>query len=447
MKFIYFLVLLFGLNVYAQTDGFQVAEKKKITIPFQEINNLIFIELNINGVNLTFLLDSGVSETILFSLENKEVNFKNAEKVHFTGLGGADYIEGLKSTNNKVTIGKYFQDNNHQVYIILDERFNFSSHVGIPVNGIIGYEFFKNYPVKIDFNKNQIEIFNNEKVFKNKIKSYENLPITIEAQKPYVIADVEMTKGFFPAKMLIDLGNSDALWLFPNRIPNFNYNRPNIDDFLGRGFNGDIYGKRSRIHAIKLGKNILKEPIVSMPSTESVQSMNFVKDRIGSIGSDVLKRFLVVFDYQNNFFYFKKTSSLNYPFKFNMSGLDIKHDGMTWEQDLVKVEVPKMEDKQTSGHSTQVFSSQSEFQYKFVLKPEYSIAGVRENSPGFLADIKVGDKLIAINGKKTTELSLQQINEIFMSEEDKIIEITVIRNSQTFSKKIQLKDPIPYKDN
>ena len=36
----------------------------------------------------------------------------------------------------------------------------------------------------------------------------------------------------FPAKMLLDLGNSDALWLFPNRIPNFNYNRPNIDDFL-----------------------------------------------------------------------------------------------------------------------------------------------------------------------------------------------------------------------
>ena len=47
--------------------------------------------------------------------------------------------------------------------------------------------------------------------------------------------------------MLIDLGNSDAM-AFPNRIPNFNYNRPNIDDFLGRGFNGDIYGKRSRIH-------------------------------------------------------------------------------------------------------------------------------------------------------------------------------------------------------
>jgi RNase H-fold protein (predicted Holliday junction resolvase) len=94
---------------------------------------------------------------------------------------------------------------------------------------------------------------------------------------------------------------------------------------LGRGFNGDIYGKRSRIHAIKLGNNI-NEPIVSMPSNESVQSMNFVKDRIGSIGSDILKRFTVIFDYKNSNFTSKQARKR--PFKFNMSGLDIKHDGM-----------------------------------------------------------------------------------------------------------------------
>jgi hypothetical protein len=35
-----------------------------------------------------------------------------------------------------------------------------------------------------------------------------------------------------------------------------------------------------------------------MPSEESVKSMNFVKGRIGSIGSDILKRFTIVFDYK-----------------------------------------------------------------------------------------------------------------------------------------------------
>ena len=82
-----------------------------------------------------------------------------------------------------------------------------------------------------------------------------------------------------------------------------------------------------------------------------------------------------------------------------------------------------------------------------MLKPEYSVAGVRENSPGFIADIKKGDKLLEINNKKTADMTLQQINEIFMSEENRTIKIKLIRNSVTLEKTIMLKDPIPYQEN
>lgn len=444
MKFIKYFLLFFVVFTNAQI-GFQILEnKKKIEIPFRQINNLVFIDLKINNVDLTFLLDTGVAETLLFSIDNKEISFENVERVNFTGLGGSSFIEGIKSTKNTLSIGNHFVDREHTLYIILDENFNFSSHVGIPVNGIIGYHFFKNYPTQIDFEKHIITIYNNTTLNEKKLRKYEKLPISIEGQKPYLTTELQQTKEFFSAKMLLDLGNSDALWLFPNRIPNFNYNRPNIDDFLGRGFNGDIYGKRSRIHAIKLGKNTLIKPIASMPSNESVQSMNFTKDRIGSIGSDVLKRFSVIFDYKNLYFYIKKNKTVNDPFRFNMSGLDIKHDGMKWESDLVKVDLPK---PKTNDEGITVYTTQSDFQYKFVLKPEYSIAGTRENSPGFLADIRKGDKIIEINGKKTSEMSLQQINEIFISEENRKIKITLIRNTETLTKEFILKDPIPYQEN
>lgn len=448
MKFLKFFFILITLFVNAQT-GFQILDnKKKVTIPFKQINNLIFIDVKVNDVNLTFLLDTGVSETLLFSLENKEVVFKNVEKVRFSGLGGSDFIEGIKSTHNKVVINDFFEDTNYEIYLILDEEFNFSSHIGIPINGIIGYSFFENFPTQIDFEKHQITIYNRKFFNERKLKKFEKIPITIEAQKPYVVTDVQQTKEFFPAKMLLDLGNSDALWLFPNRIPNFNYNRPNIDDYLGRGFNGDIYGKRSRIHAFKLGENILKEPIVSMPSEESVKSMNFVENRFGSIGADILKRFTIVFDYKNKWFYFKKSSTVKDPFKFNMSGLDVKHDGMKWEKDLVKVDVPKLPSENNNEKGTTIqLENSSEFQYKFILKPEYSIAGVRENSPGYTADFKKGDKLLEINGKKTSDMSLQEINEIFMSEENRIIKIKLLRNSLTLTKDLILKDPIPYTEN
>ena len=445
MKYLKLLFLFFAVLINAQ-DGFQLLNnKKKIDIPFRQINNLVFIDLKINNVDLTFLLDTGVSETLLFSLDNKEISFENIEKVKFTGLGGSTFVEGIKSSKNKINIHNHLEDKNHTIYIILDEEFNFSSHVGIPVNGILGYHFFKNHPIKVDFTHHLITVYNENYFNKKKFKNFEKLPISIENQKPYIITDIQQTKEVFPAKMLIDLGNSDALWLFPNRIPNFNYNRPNIDDFLGRGFNGDIYGKRSRINTIKLGQNTLKEPIVSMPSNESVQSMNFVKDRIGSIGSDILKRFTVILDYKASNFYIKKTKTVNDAFKFNMSGLDIKHDGMKWESDLVKVDLPKP--KENANNENTVYTAQSDFQYKFILKPEYSIVGVRENSPAFLVDIRKGDKLIEINGKKTSDMSLQQINEIFASQENRKIKLSLVRNSETLIKEFILKDPIPYQEN
>lgn len=287
MRIFRLLILFLSIVINAQS-GFEILNnKKKINIPFRLINNLIFLDLKVNDVNLTFLLDTGVAETLLFSLENKDITFENVEKIRFTGLGGSDYIEGIKSSRNKIFVDKNLVDFNHDIYIILDEEFNFSSHVGIPVNGIIGNHFFKNHLIKIDYNKHIITLYNDKFSPEKNFRKYEKIPMTIEAQKPYIYTEVQQTKEFFPAKMLIDLGNSDALWLFPNRISNFNYNRPNIDDFLGRGFNGDIYGKRSRIHSIKIGSTLLEKPIAAMPSAESVQSMNFAKDRIGSVGSDI----------------------------------------------------------------------------------------------------------------------------------------------------------------
>ena len=80
MKILSFLFLIFSLSINAQ-DGFQILEdKKKVNIPFRQINNLVFLDLKVNNVDLTFLLDTGVSETLLFSLENKEVVFENVEK-------------------------------------------------------------------------------------------------------------------------------------------------------------------------------------------------------------------------------------------------------------------------------------------------------------------------------------------------------------------------------
>lgn len=434
------LLFLYSIPLQGQ-EGFSMDAPKKTVIPFELINNLIFIPVTVNGVELTFLLDSGVNETLLFSLENKEVDFESVEKMRFQGLGGTTYIEGLLAINNIVKIGKHLSDFEHRIYLILNEDFNFSDHIGIPVNGIMGYQFFKNHLVEINYLTRKITVYNPSYVPK-KLRSYQEIPLSLELNKPYITAGVQQTSDLKNSKLLIDLGNSDALWLFPSLIPGFQYNRPNIDDFLGRGFNGDIFGKRSRIHRLEIGEFELLYPLTAMPDEYSIQYLRLVEDRKGSIGSETLRRFSVFFDYPTSKIYLKRNRNFFDPFHFNMSGLDIKHDGMFWQKDLVRVESPKK--SLTEGDV--VYTARSDFQYRFVLKPEFSIAGSRPGSPAYEAGIRKGDKIVSINGKKASDFSLKKIIELLKSEEGKRITFEILRETEKKSFTFELQDPIPYQD-
>lgn len=441
MKLRYFFLIFFlGIFINAQ-NSFEIQDGKKTVIPFKLINNLIFIPININGAELTFLLDTGVAETSIFSLENQEVKLLKMEKIKFSGLGGDRSIDGFRSEDNLGRIGKYFVNDSMTVYIIMDQDFNISSHVGIPVNGIIGYHFFKNHPVIIDYMSKKITIYNDKELFRKKIRNFSELDISIEKNKPYIFADVEMTNEKKSSKLLIDLGNSDPVWLFPKLIKDFVYNRPNIDDFLGRGFNGDIYGKRSRIHNFYLGDFKFEKPLTAMPDEYSIQHVNLVENRKGSVGGDIMRRFTVAFDYSHGKIYLKKNRDFYDPFHFNMSGLDFRQDGMEWTKDVVNL--PTKKEIQVST-GTEVFSSS--LQYNFILKPIFSIAGVRKDSPGAKAGLQKDDRLISINGKKTADMTLQKIIELMKSEEGRTIQMVIERKSREMSLRFTLEDPIPYQE-
>ncbi|MBV8324957.1 PDZ domain-containing protein [Chryseobacterium sp.] len=440
MKFRVLLLGLFISILINAQNSFELTNASKAVIPFKFINNLIFIPINVNGAELTFLLDTGVSETLLFSVDNKEVKLANVEKVKFSGLGGSKSIDGLKSERNLARIGDHIINNSMSLYIIIDEEFNISSHVGIPVNGMIGYHFFKNHPISIDYAAKKITVYENQDALPKKIRKFDELSISIEKEKPYLYADIEMTNEKKNSKLLIDLGNSDALWLFPTLIKNFVYNRPNIDDFLGRGFNGDIYGKRSRIHNFYLGKFKFEKPITSMPDEFSIQHVNLVENRKGSVGGEIMRRFFVIFDYTNKKLYIKKNRFFDDPFHFNMSGLDFRQDGLEWSEERVKIETQPSTIKMNEAYSP------DSFQYKFILKPVFSIAGVRKDSPADKAGLKKDDKIISINGNKASDMTMEKIIELVKSSEGRNITLVIERKNETLTLGFTLEDPIPYQD-
>ena len=431
--------LFFSVYTFSQSD-FQINNlKNKVTIPFQLINNLIFIPVTLNGEELTFLLDTGVEQTILFSLDDKdEVKLFEVEKLKLKGLGSKDAIDSYKSSKNKLQI-KSFVGNNHEIYIILDQEFNFSSQVGIPVNGILGYNFFKNHIVEINYDKKKIYVYNHgyKKIEDRLKKSFVKDTITIEDNKPYYISNIKAEGLTAPSKLLVDTGNSDAIWIFTNKTGKIRLPKKNIQDYLGRGFSGNVYGRRGRIESFEFGKKEFHSPLVTFPDSTSVKSVNFVPNRVGSVGSEVISRFTIVFDYLKHTIYTRPNSKLNDPFHFNMSGIEIEHAGLEWIKETF--------DK---SHSIKVYSSSSDervqdnLQIRFELKPIFKIASVRVKSEAEKAGLKVGDRILKINHQSSHGYTIEMINELLKSEEGKIIEMEVERGNKTYKFKFQLKNII-----
>ena len=428
-----FLILISFLS-FSQ-EGFQMGlDKKKLKIPFKLVNNLIIVPVEINGVSLDFLLDTGVEQTILFSLENEtSIEFNDVQKIKIKGLGTGEAIDAYHTRRNLVKIGSYV-DKSHEIYIILDQDINFSAQLGIPVYGIIGSNFFKNNIVEVEYSSKNIFVYHHDsKKIKQKLSKYEKIPISIELEKPYVIGEIILNDYKIQAKLLIDSGGSDAIWLFQNtekiQVPEANF-----QDFLGKGFSGDIFGKRSRIASIQFGTHIINSPTISFPEDSAYESVSLVKGRNGSVGSEILKRFNIIFDYMNSVIYLKKNSNFDEPFNYNMSGLEIEHYGMQMVEEKVELKTNFV-----SNEVNPYDDKTSNIKYKFELKPMYVITNVRELSPGEAAGFKKNDKVIKINGNEAYKYKLDEITALLQSEEGRWITIEVERAGQIIKSKFQLK--------
>ncbi|OYU80136.1 MAG: signal protein PDZ [Flavobacterium sp. BFFFF1] len=417
-------------------EGFSTfPEKNKVILPFKLVNNLVIIPVSVNGVELSFLLDSGVEETILFSLDEKdEVPLYDVEKITLRGLGNQEGVEGLKSKNNTLELGG-LGFKHQEILIVIDELMNLSSSLGMPVNGIIGYQFFRDYLVKINYARKKLVIYNRAKTNIGKLtKDYTPLDITIERNKPYVISSVKTGDDQINAKLLLDTGNSDAIWLFDKKSDKINIPERNFDDFLGRGFSGPVFGKKARITDFKLDDFHFTRPVVSFPDTVSLRNVKMVDDRLGSIGGEVLKRFHVILDYKNSKFYLRKNANFDLPFHCNTSGIELHHVGLKMVQ----------EKKQRNGTSSSVkieFSSGNEMdiKYQFELKPVYEIASVRKGSPADVVGIKQGDVLLTINNSQSYRYTLEEINEMLKSDDGRKLLLEVQRDNTILKFKLEMK--------
>jgi len=432
--------LCFGMSNagYSQT-GFRLPNnKKKDKIAFELVNNLVIIPVEVNGKKLSFLLDTGVNHTLLFSLdENDSLEINNATHIKIRGLGNGGYINALKSVNNTLKIGDAV-DRNHKINVIFDKNVNFSPRMGIPIHGVIGYEFFRDFVVKIDYGSKRITIYDPKQYQPKRCKPCETFNIVLSSHKPYIKTHITSMNKKYERVLLIDSGASDALWLFNENYGIQEDPKNYFNDFLGLGLSGNVYGKRSKIDKFFLGKFSLNNVSVSYPDTLALKNLRLNGTRSGTLGSSILKRFTVIMDYSSKKMTLRKNSFYNKPFNYNMAGIVIEHDGIIpvkEVRDKLKETVRAQHDSRTSSA---VKIDINPF-FRFFLAPKLVIAEVRKDSPADIAGVYKGDEVLAINGKSFYLWKLAEVNALFFSKSGRKIVLEISRNGIKIKKRFVLK--------
>jgi len=434
LLFLFCATPFFGTAQYFELRNGKPFEKLK----FELVNNLIVIPIELNGAKLSFILDSGVTRPILFNLSDQDsINIRDVREVSIKGLGNGEPIRALSSWGNSMRI-KNIQNDKQLLYVILDKSLNLSPNLGIPVHGIIGYDLFKDFVVDINYGTKTIKFFDPRKYEYKKNKKSETLPLTILGNKAYVEGGVYLEDNReVPVKLLLDTGSSDAIWLLQNLDLGIGVPEKNYEDFLGKGLSGDIFGKRSKVHGLRIGNFSLPDVKVAFPDIESFRLMKNLSDRNGSLGGEVLKRFNIIFDYPGDKITLRKNSNFKNPFHYNMSGIEIQHGGVRYvAQRIANGNGVVRNDQRHFGDVQILLGSRT----RLSLVPEIVVSGIRAGSPADLAGLEEGDVILAVNGRRIHTHKIQEITEMLNEKPGKRIRILVERQGQDLTRTFVLKN-------
>lgn len=435
------LLLLYLNNSFVIAQGqFMLKNKVSQKINFEFAANLIVIPVEVNGVELSFVLDTGVRKPILFNLtENDSLDLKNTKTFYLHGLGADGKIEALKSSYNRFKIGDAV-GSNQDLYVVFDSDINFTPRLGVVVHGIIGYDVFRDFVVEINYSSKFIRLHKPEYFRPKTSKKWLSIPLEVHNNKPYLNAIVTLETNSEDVKLLMDTGSSDALWLFENKekglLP---HNSLFFRDYLGKGLSGSVYGKRSKVKSFQLGSYNLKNVNVAYPDSLSVDVNKIHKERNGSIGGDVLKRYNMYVDYNNEKLYLKTNNYFKKPFTYNNSGIVLEHNGSMFVKERIKV---PSTDGYNETYNPNVIKIDVSIGHRMLLKPMYRIVELRKSSNAYASGLRVGDILLGINGKEVFNMKLNQINEILFGKTGKPIRLTIERYGEVKVFKFKLDDAL-----
>lgn len=375
-------------NSPASSAGLEFASGHNASrVPFERVGHFVYLRARINDSEpLWFLLDTGAT-----------ASYFDSERAKALGLGHDNSIKGTSLSLPGVKI--------------LDQDFSlqplrFGIYNGHAVDGLLGYDFISRFVIEIDY-LNKTVSFHAPNSFRYR-GSGQVVPLTLLADDSggkIPLVKVKITgqrhapiEGNFIADTAVRSAVSfNTPFVQANQL--LQPAQQTIQVPLGGGaMVRESKQSIGRLPNVQLGRFTFKHPVAIF--FQDKQGVLASPEFDGVIGSEILHRFKVIFDYSRQQMILEPYRSISDPEEYDMSGMLLIAEGTDFKI--------------------------------------FKVRGIIENSPATAAGLLEGDIILAIDGKPTSNLTLEQVRQMF-KQASRSYRLTIERDKRGIQTTIELR--------
>ena len=340
---------------------FAIADGSSATVPFELLNNHTYVQVKVNGKGpYRFLCDTGGENVITPELA-RALGLKSEGAFQGSGVGEKSEDVALTKVDSVALGGVTLSSQLFAVFPLAA----LSKVEGIQVDGLVGYELFKRFTVKVDYANSHLTFTLPSAPVDHGAGTV--VPFRFNDHIPQVDGEIDGIAGTFD----IDTGSRSSLDLMTSFIEAHNLSakyQPRFEATNGFGFGGPSRSAVSRASLLKLGSVEVRNPVTGL----TLQKKGSLTSQYvaGNVGAGVLKRFNITFDYARQQLIFERNAN---------DALRDTYDRAGWWLNMAD-----------GG---------------------FEVLDVVPGGPAAEAGLKVGDRVLGVDGKPATQVSLPEFRE------------------------------------
>ncbi len=284
-------------------------------IPFQLIENHIYLPITINNKEQLWVLDCGAAVTVVDSSYAAGLGFSFEGPIKGQGASGTVDLY-------YVTLPAYAMNGiefDAQKVLSMNIRDIFKPILGLEIAGILGYDFLSRFVTRIDYAREKISLYD-PGVF-----DYTGTGKVIDSPLQDRMFSLPMTvDSVYAGQWRLDIGSASIDFQYPFARDHGLLDRTGID-LVAIGAGGSQTIRVSKFSTVEIGGYAFLNPLIGIPQEEGAGAFSH-STVIGNIGNILLRNFVLYLDYAQQRLILEPGEDLGKTFPEDKSGLHLQYN-------------------------------------------------------------------------------------------------------------------------